>query len=587
MADALADVSLLGAALQRFAWPDYLVFVAMLGLCALIGVYFGYCAPGQHDESEYLMGGRRMQTVPISLSLVASYISGITLLGMPTEVYVYGIQFMYGLAALLGWAAVFNAAVLPIFHDLNLMTLYQYLQLRFDRRVRLFGSIFFTLGLITWLPIVIYVPALAFNQVTGINVHIVTPAVCTVCVFYTCVGGMKAVVWTDVIQSLSMLACIILVAVKGTVNAGGLGAVLERGVQSGRIEPPVWTLDPFLRQTIWAANIGALCQQMVGCGLSQCQMQRYLALPSLRQARAAAWLFVLGCLVLCGICCYCGLLIFATYYACDPVTTKLARAKDQVLPLLVMDTLGGIPGLPGLFVAGVFSAALSSLSTGLNSMAAVVVEDFWRPLASAPPGEAAVSVVMRVVVVAFGALCVALVFVVERLGVVLQLSSSLNSISAGPVFAIFMSGAFLPCVNATGCLAGAAAGLAFMAWMVLGAQRAIALGQITFPEMPVSVTGCTYQFNATTPAHMATGVHIEPPFWLYRVSYHLYPVLGAAVSLTVAVVVSLVFRGADRPDLDPRLFSPLVRRLVKKSEPDKAAAAAAAAAARPVTESAL
>ncbi len=82
-------------------------------------------------------------------------------------------------------------------------------------------------------------------------------------------------------------------------------------------------------------------------------------------------------------------------------------------------------------------------------MAAVVVEDFWRPLAPAPLSEAAVHIVMRLVVVAFGALCVALVFVVEHLGAVLQLSASLNSISAGPVLAVFVGGAFLPWVNAT------------------------------------------------------------------------------------------------------------------------------------------
>lgn len=72
----------------------------------------------------------------------------------------------------------------------------------------------------------------------------------------------------------------------------------------------------------------------------------------------ALWLFIAGVLVLLSICCYSGLLIFATYHDCDPLTTRLAKAKDQLLPLLVMDILGDYPGLPGIFVAGVFSAAL-------------------------------------------------------------------------------------------------------------------------------------------------------------------------------------------------------------------------------------
>ncbi len=73
------------------------------------------------------------------------------------------------------------------------------------------------------------------------------------------------------------------------------------------------------------------------------------------------------------ICCYSGLLIYATYFECDPLSTHLVKAKDQLLPLLVMDLLGDYPGLVGMFVAGVFSAALSSLSTGLNSMSGGIV----------------------------------------------------------------------------------------------------------------------------------------------------------------------------------------------------------------------
>jgi solute carrier family 5 (sodium-coupled monocarboxylate transporter), member 8/12 len=111
----------------------------------------------------------------------------------------------------------------------------------------------------------------------------------------------------------------------------------------------------------------------------------------------------------------------------------LVKAKDQLLPLLVMDTLGDYPGLPGLFVAGVFSAALSSLSTGLNSMSAVMLEDFFKPFADRPLTEKQTKYIMRGVVAVFGAICVALVFVVERLGAVLQLSMSLGAVAQGPV----------------------------------------------------------------------------------------------------------------------------------------------------------
>lgn len=84
----------------------------------------------------------------------------------------------------------------------------------------------------------IYVPALAFNQVTGVGVHTITPIVCIICVFYTSMGGLKAVVWTDVVQAVSMLGALALVAIKGSLDIGGASVVLERAWQSNRLEAP-------------------------------------------------------------------------------------------------------------------------------------------------------------------------------------------------------------------------------------------------------------------------------------------------------------------------------------------------------------
>lgn len=154
----------------------------------------------------------------------------------------------------------------------------------------------------------------------------------------------------------------------------------------------------------------------------------------------AHWLFLLGTLALVLSCSYCGLLIYATYHDCDPLTTKLAKAKDQLLPLLVMRLFGDFPGLPGLFVSGVFSAALSSLSTGLNSMSAVILEDFVKPQMKQPLTEKQTHYVMRFVVAIFGGICVCLVFLVEKLGAVLQLSISLSAVSNGPLLGIFTMG---------------------------------------------------------------------------------------------------------------------------------------------------
>lgn len=114
-----------------------------------------------------------------------------------------------------------------------------------------------------------------------------------------------------------------------------------------------------------------------------------------------------------------------------------------------MDILGDYPGMPGLFVAGVFSAALSSLSTGLNSMSAVMLEDFFKPFANKPLTVTQTKYIMRGVVAVFGVICVALVLVVEQLGAVLQLSMSLGAVAQGPLLGIFTIGVMFPWVHGT------------------------------------------------------------------------------------------------------------------------------------------
>uniref|UniRef100_A0A1B0CY50 Sodium-coupled monocarboxylate transporter 1 n=1 Tax=Lutzomyia longipalpis TaxID=7200 RepID=A0A1B0CY50_LUTLO len=311
-------------------------------------------------------------------------------------------------------------------------------------------------------------------------------------------GGLKAVVWTDVVQVILMFAALILVAIKGTFHVNGPEIVLKNAFETDRIEAPIFNIDPTIRHSFWCLSIGGLFYWVQTNASSQNMIQRYLSLPSLRESRRAVWIFVSGVTILMLLCAYNGLLIFTTYRDCDPLTTKLAKAKDQLLPLFVMDTLGELPGLSGMFIAGVFSAALSSLSTCLNSMSAVVLEDFCKPFVRTPLTTTATNWIMRSVVVGVGALCVCLVFVVEKMGTVLQLTMSLEAITNGPLLGIFTIGILLPRINGTSALSGGVFGVLLMSWISLNAQWAIASGSLKFDTKPMSIDGCNYLFNYTS-----------------------------------------------------------------------------------------
>ncbi|EDW80940.1 uncharacterized protein Dwil_GK11796 [Drosophila willistoni] len=548
--------------LQRFSGPDYVAFVSMFLLCIGIGIYFGFMNKSV-SEDDYMLGGRKMLVVPVAFSLVASFISGITLLGLPTEVYSYGTQYLYVSLGVLGMVFLMGVFFLPVFHDLNITSTYEYLEIRFDRRLRLYGSVMFVIMNIAYLPIVIYVPALAFNQVTGVAVHTITPIVCIICVFYTSLGGLKAVVWTDVVQAISMMGALALVAIKGSLDIGGAGVVIDRAWKTNRLEAPDFNPDPTVRHTFWCLFVGGTIYWTQTNAVSQNMIQRYLALPTLADARKALFIFCVGVLILMGLCSYNGLLIYATYENCDPLTTKLAKARDQLLPLFVMDTLGELPGMTGLFIAGVFSAALSSLSTCLNSMSAVVLEDFVKPYVKKPLSNSATNWIMRLVVVGVGALCVGLVYVVQHMGTVLQLTMSLEAITNGPLFGIFTLGIFLPWINGHSALLGGVMGVLAMSWVTLNAQWAIASGAISYQTKSLNVDQCDYSFNSTSLSHNSThimGTLAQDIFPLYRISYMWYTSLGAAITIAVALLSSFVF-GKNNPNkIDPVLLTPCIRK---------------------------
>ncbi|XP_053970574.1 sodium-coupled monocarboxylate transporter 1-like [Hylaeus volcanicus] len=558
--------------MRSFGMWDYLVFAFMLMTCGLVGIYFGFIKKSS-GEDEYLVGGRNMKTFPVSLSLIASFISGISLLGTPTEVYMHGTSYLCICFGVIIVGFVMSGIYLPVFHELRLTSTYEYLEKRFNKKIRILGSVLFSISVMTWLPIVIYVPALAFNQVTGVNVHIVTPFVCIVCIFYTCVGGLRAVVWTDFIQAFIMFGSMLLIVIKGTNDVGGLSLVLRRNLESGRLEWPTTDWNPLTRHTIWSLVIGGFVHWLQISAINQNMIQRYLALPTLGSARRALWYFIVGVLILMGTCGYAGMLIYAWYHECDPLTTKLAGAKDQLLPLLVMNILRDMPGLPGLFVAGVFSAALSSLSTGLNSMSAVVLEDFVKPFRKTPFTPKVADTLMKLTVVVLGIICVALVFVVEKTGShVLQLSTSLASITSGPSLGIFSMGVLLPWVNANGALIGGLSGLGFMGWISLSAETAIASGRLKFDEKPVTTEGCYYSFPQVEnlllfdppDSILEDDDFLPEPLALYRLSYLWYTVTGALVTMSVGLAVSLI-SSENVEKLDPMLLAPIIRKFLKTS----------------------
>lgn len=213
-------------------------------------------------------------------------------------------------------------------------------------------------------------------------------------------------------------------------------------------------------------------------------------------------------------------------------------------------------------------------------MSAVILEDFFKTFTKKPLTEKQTHYIMRGVVAIFGAICVCLVLVVEKLGAVLQLSMSLGAVTNGPLLGIFTMGVMIPWIHGTGALIGGATGLSVMAWICAKAQSAIASGELTFVTKPVNTHGCSYTFMASDPLSMLAVNEtelfhveeiVEPEFAIYHISYIWYTLFGAFLTIVVSLIASFII-GANNPrSIDSKLLAPFVRNLLgtnsKREEP--------------------
>ncbi|XP_046396482.1 sodium-coupled monocarboxylate transporter 1 isoform X2 [Ischnura elegans] len=510
------------------------------------------------------------------------------MVGTPSEVYFHGLQYWLIFIGILFMAVTLSYVYLPVFMNLHISSSYEYLELRFNRHVRAAACGLFVLDEILFLPIVLYVPSLTFNLVTGFNIHCIGAIVCAVCIFYTSVGGLKAVVWADTLQIILMFFSLVVVVIVGLSQIGGLGIVWSRAVEGGRVNLLNFDPNPLERHTVWTVIIGGYVYWTSFNAVNQTMVQRYLTLSSLKEARKSMIYFTFGIFLFVSFCCLSGLLIYSTYHNCDPLKAKLIDSGDQLLPLYVMHTAHHIFGFPGLFIAGVFSAALSSLSTVMNSTTCVVMKDLLDSYFQVKfKSTGIVALLARGLIIFLGLIAIGGIYIVSKLGGILQVAYTISAVAAGTSFGVFTLGITCPFANTKGALAGGMAAIVLMSWCCIGQQISVASGRIPLHTLPILMDACPVMAPLNSSAFdsvhqevlSATQSDEEPDsevFMLYRLSYLYLSSLGLISVMVVGSLVSLCTGMTDVSKLNANLFAPPVRRwllrrrkAMQEAEPEK------------------
>uniref|UniRef100_A0A671YGI9 Solute carrier family 5 member 8 n=1 Tax=Sparus aurata TaxID=8175 RepID=A0A671YGI9_SPAAU len=488
-----------------FVVADYMVFALMLVVSAAVGVYFAWTDRDQRSSGDFLMGGRRLTALPVSLSLTASFMSAITVLSNPAEVYRYGANIgFYGISYVLTMV-ITSEVFLPVFYRLSITSTYEYLELRFNRTTRLLGTGLFIVQTILYTGIVIYAPALALNQVTGMDLWGAVISTGVVCTFYCTLGGLKAVVWTDVFQLGVMLAGFLSVIIRSVVLKDGVLPIISDSQEGGRLN--FWDFDtnPLRRHTFWTISIGGTFVWVSIYGINQAQVQRYIS--------------------------------FLRHYVIQ-ILTILNNAPSHLsmlMPYLVMDILRDYPGLPGLFVAAAYSGSLSTVSSSINALAAVTVEDLIKPYTNM--SEKHLSWTSKGLSLIYGVLCIGMAGLASLMGGILQAAISIFGIIGGPLLGMFTLGVLCPFANSKGVLLGLMSGLVVSLWLGIGAQIYPPTPAMTRP-LSLTTEGCNFtttdSFNWTS-----TVQPTQPPLtdnW-YSLSYLYFSPIGTIITISVGLLL--------------------------------------------------
>ncbi|XP_031734188.1 sodium-coupled monocarboxylate transporter 1 [Anarrhichthys ocellatus] len=551
-----------GGPVAIFSVWDYVVFAGAILLAAGIGLFQAIRSRKETSSAEFLLGGRQMTAVPVAMSLTASFMSGITVIGTPTEAYRFGTAFwLFGFSYAI-MSAITAEIFVPLFYRLGITSAYEYLEMRFSRPIRIIGTTMYIVQTVLYTGLVIYAPALALNQITGLDLWGVLVATGAVCIVYCTLGGLKAVIWTDVIQMVIMLAGFVAIIARGAVLQGGLTKIWEDAGQGGRLEAFDFDPDPLKRHSFWTIIVGGSIMWVSIYSINQSQVQRYISCKTLRHAKMSLYVNMVGLWVTVSLAMFTGLTMYSIYKNCDPFTNGDISTYDQMLPYLVMDILADYPGIPGLFVAAAYSGTLSTVSSSINALVAVTVEDFILPVCKNLTEKQVYWMNMGLSVF-FGALCIGMAGVASVMGDVLQAALSIFGMISGPLLGLYLLGMLFRTSNSIGGLVGMILGLVLTLWVGIGGQVYPQTSEKTNP-LQVSTVGCnsTMGQNYTTTAPWTSAVtltsqaDVRPPLadsW-YSLSYLYLSLLGTLTTIVCGLLVSMITGGCKQEKRNPDLF---------------------------------
>ncbi|MFL2860671.1 MAG: sodium:solute symporter family transporter [Pontiellaceae bacterium] len=410
----------------------------------------------KQNAEQFFLGGRNLPWLAVAMSMYASLTSAVTYIGLPATAYQENIALIAVSFASLAVAPIILKLFYPFYHRHQVTTSYQFIQQRFGPNAQRSVATLFVLSRLGWLGTVVYAPALALAAATGFSLTTCILLMGLIATLYTTLGGMAAVVWTDTLQFLILVGGAIWIALSLVHQIdGGAITILSHAASTGRLDILDWPPSLF-SLSLPIVAISFFFQLMQEYGTDQITVQRMMATGSQRKTfkailfNAGTDLVVISTLLFIGL----GLLSF---YQLNPLPADIA--PDSLMPYYIIHQLPN--GVNGLLITAIFAAAMSSMDSGINAVATVLLNDYKKP-------KNKIVTKARGITILLGILATGIAFYVSSIGGLIKAFYSFMGLFSAPILALFLLGVLNRRMAFHHWLIGLAVSLPFTLWLQHG-----------------------------------------------------------------------------------------------------------------------
>ncbi|MBW2472146.1 MAG: sodium/solute symporter [Deltaproteobacteria bacterium] len=537
-------------ALNTLDWTIIIIYlIGMIGLSFLL-------ARGQKTGRDYYLGGNRTAPLPIALSTMATQCSTNSLLGAPAFVaFAAGggmIWLQYELAVPFAMILLM-ALIFPVLRSLRLISLYAYLEKRFDATTRTIISILFQFMRAFGTGVTVYGISLVLVVCLNVPFWAAVMMLGVVTIVYDVMGGMKAVIWSDVIQIVVLFGAILAAIVMAVHLVGGLSIVFDQPARLRAVDFSSHGLGDGQTFGFWPMLIGGLFLYLAYYGCDQTQAQRELSTRSIDDTNRALFLdgmmrfpLVLSYCFL-GLCLGAYALLHPDFVAGLPVNEISEPNYNLAVPVFVLTYFPH--GLIGLVMVGLFAAAMSSLDSTLNALSALGMQDIVKPYLIKEMSDRVELVISKLLTVFWGVVCICFAFFVGGISdTIIESINKIGSLVNGPLLAVFLMGMLTRRVNGQGAIGGLIAGfglnlllwkyapkISWLWWNVIGFFVAYGAGyliSLLFPKPdPARFIGTLYRRNRGIPGMRSTN---------WRPYYVVLALYGTGILALLAAITYII-----------------------------------------------